>query len=83
MGLYTVSVLQQMRSLRDVYYTHEFKGIQEVIDHVLVSEQFYDHSDQRLWSFQEMRVWNDYIEEGDKRTSDHGVVCARFLYDPQ
>lgn len=56
MGLYTVSVLQQMRSLRDVYYTHEF---------------------------QEMRVWNDYIEEGDKRTSDHGVVCARFLYDPQ
>ena len=82
-GLYTASVLQQMRSLRDVYYTHEFKGIQEVIDHVLVSEQFYDHSDRRLWSFQEMRVWNDYVEDGDKRTSDHGVVCARFLYDPQ
>jgi endonuclease/exonuclease/phosphatase family metal-dependent hydrolase len=52
-GLYTSSILQQMRSLRDVFYTHEFKGIQEVIDHVLVSEQFYDHSDQRIWSFQE------------------------------
>lgn len=81
-GLYTASVLQQMRSLRDVYYTHEFKGIQEVIDHVLVSEQFYDHSDQRIWSFKEMRVWNDYVEDDDKSTSDHGVVSTHFLYDP-
>lgn len=81
-GLYTASILQQMRSTRDVYYTHEFKGIQEVIDHVLVSEQFYDHSDQRVWSFKEMRVWNDYVEDNDKSTSDHGVVCARFIHDP-
>lgn len=81
-GLYTASILQQMRSTRDIYYTHEFKGIQEVIDHVLVSEQFYDHSDQRVWSFKEMRVWNDYVEDNDKSTSDHGVVCARFIYKP-
>ena len=81
-GLYTTSVMQQMRSLRDVYYTHEFKGIQEVIDHVLVSEQFYDHSDKRLWSFKEMRVWNDYVEDDDKMTSDHGVVSTYFFYDP-
>jgi len=82
-GLYTVSILQQMRSLKDVYYTHEFKGIQEVIDHVLVSEQFYDHSDRRIWSFQEMRVWNDYIKDDDKSSSDHGIVSAHFLYDPK
>ncbi|MEM9266628.1 MAG: endonuclease/exonuclease/phosphatase family protein [Cyanobacteria bacterium P01_F01_bin.13] len=81
-GLYTASILQQMRSTRDVYYTHEFKGIQEVIDHVLVSEQFYDHSDQRVWSFKEMRIWNDYVEDHDKSTSDHGVVCTRFIHDP-
>lgn len=81
-GLYTVSVMQQMRSVRDVLYTHEFNGIQEVIDHVLVSEQFYDHSRQRLWSFQEMKIWNDHVDDEEKRTSDHGVVCARFLYDP-
>jgi endonuclease/exonuclease/phosphatase family metal-dependent hydrolase len=81
-GLYTSSILQQMRSLRDVFYTHEFKGIQEVIDHVLVSEQFYDHSDQRIWSFKEMRVWNDYVEDDDKSTSDHGVVSTHFFYDP-
>ncbi len=82
-GLYTASILQQMRSLKDVYYTHEFKGIQEVIDHVLVSEQFYDHSDRRIWSFQEMRVWNDHIADDDKSSSDHGVVSAHFLYDPR
>lgn len=82
-GLYTASILQQMRSLKDVYYTHEFKGIQEVIDHVLVSEQFYDHSDRRIWSFREMRVWNDYIEDDDSSSSDHGVVSAYFLYDPK
>ncbi len=81
-GLYTASILQQMRSTRDIYYTHEFKGIQEVIDHVLVSEQFYDHSDQRVWSFKEMRIWNDYVEDDDKSTSDHGVVCTRFIYNP-
>lgn len=81
-GLYTASVLQQMRSTRDVYYTHEFKGIKEVIDHVLVSEQFYDHSDQRVWSFREMRIWNDYVEDDDRSTSDHGVVCTRFIHNP-
>ena len=82
-GLYTASVLQQMRSLKDTYYTHEFKGIQEVIDHVLVSEQFYDHSDRRIWSFREMRVWNDYLKDDDKHSSDHGVVSAYFIYDPK
>ncbi|PZO09928.1 MAG: nuclease [Leptolyngbya foveolarum] len=82
-GLYTASLLQQMRSLKDAYYTHEFKGIQEVIDHVLVSEQFYDHSDRRVWSFREMRVWNDYLEDDDNSSSDHGVVSTYFLYDPK
>ena len=81
-GLYTVSIMQQMRAARDVFYTHEFNGIQEVIDHVLVSEQFYDHSHHRLWSFREMKIWNDHVEDEEKSTSDHGLVCARFLYDP-
>ena len=44
-GLYTGVQLQQLRSLGDVYYTHEYRNVREVIDHVLVSEQFYDWSD--------------------------------------
>ena len=30
------------RSQRDVYYTHVYQGIRESLDHILVSEEFYD-----------------------------------------
>ncbi len=81
-GLYSASLLQDLRSFRDVNYTHEFKGVREILDHVLVSEQFYDYSRNRVWTFKELRVWNDHLEDDDKSTSDHGVVSAQFLFDP-
>ncbi len=81
-GLYTAATLQQLRSLTDTYYTHDFKGVKEIIDHVMVSEQFYDHSEQRLWSFREMMVWNDHVEDDDPATSDHGVVRVAFDWNP-
>lgn len=81
-GLYSAGLLQELRSFRDVNYTHEFKGIRESLDHVLVSEQFYDYSRNRVWTFKELRVWNDHLEDDDKSTSDHGVVSAKFLFDP-
>ena len=81
-GLYAASRLEEYRSMRDVNYTHEFNAVKEILDHALVSEQFYDHSRSRLWSFKEMVIWKDHIEDGDKATGDHGVVAARFLYDP-
>lgn len=85
-GLYTAGTLQEFRALRDVYYTHIHQGIRETLDHILVSEQFYDFSRRRVWSFQDMRVWNDHVEDhvddGDTASSDHGAVAARFLYDP-
>ena len=87
-GLYSASMLQQYHSLKDVYYTHNYQGVVETLDHVLVSEQFYDHSPERLWSFKSMRVWNDHVDEHDPReghidktVSDHGVVKAEFVYD--
>jgi endonuclease/exonuclease/phosphatase family metal-dependent hydrolase len=82
-GLYIAGALQQLRSFRDVHYTHIYDGEYDSLDHVLVSEQFYDHSDKRIWSFREMRVWNDHL--GPEKThpaSDHGLVCARFDYNP-
>ena len=81
-GLYTGVQLQQLRSLGDVYYTHEYRNVREVIDHVLVSEQFYDWSDRRLWAFKEMRFLNDHVADGDRRRSDHGQVVARFDWEP-
>jgi predicted extracellular nuclease len=82
-GLYAVASLQEYRSLRHVYYTHVHKGRRESLDHILVSEQFYDYSRKRRWSFKEMRILNDHLdEEGDKALSDHGVMCATFVFHP-
>ncbi len=83
-GLYLAATMQEYRSLRDVYYTYIFEGIRESLDHVLVSQHFYDYSDNRVWSFNEMRVFNDHLEDKDEdiHLSDHGVVKATFDYNP-
>ena len=77
-GLYSGLQLQQLRSLRDVYFTHEYMDVREVIDHVLVSEQFYDWSERRRWRFNEMRIYNDHVPAEDRTRSDHGQVRAAF-----
>lgn len=84
-GLYSAERLQQYRSLRHVYYTHIYKHKRESLDHILVSEEFYDHSRKRLWSFRELEVYNDHLnresfEEGG--ASDHGIVRVFFDWNP-
>ena len=81
-GLYSTATLQEYRSLRDVYYTHVHEGHRESLDHILVSEQFYDHSNQRIWTFREMRVINDHLDDDTPATSDHAVITATFDYNP-
>jgi predicted extracellular nuclease len=84
-ALYTTQTLQEFRDTRDVYYTHVHEGMRESLDHILVSEQFYDHSDKRLWFFQELVVNNDHLNFDDHTetgSSDHGVIRATFKYDP-
>jgi len=70
--------MQQLRSLGDVYYTYEHRNVREVIDHVLVSEQFYEHSEKRLWAFRELRVVNDHVDRPERATTDHGIIRAAF-----
>ena len=84
-GLYSVERLQQYRSMRHVYYTHVFKHKRESLDHILVSEEFYDHSRKRHWSFREMEVYNDHLNREDfedEGASDHGLVRAYFDWNP-
>lgn len=86
-GLYTVEKLQQLRSFRHVYYTYIFQNQMESLDHILVSDSFYDHSSIRSWSFREMRVLNDHLtatESERKRLgyNDHGIIVARFDWNP-
>lgn len=84
-GLYTVGTLQEYRSLRDVYYTHVFQNTRESLDHILVSQEFYDNSRKRLWAFKGMELANDHLNADDHKgtgTSDHGIVRATFEYRP-
>lgn len=84
-GLYSVERLQQYRSLRHVYYTHIFENKRESLDHILVSEEFYDHSRKRRWSFKEMEVVNDHLNRESYEAigaTDHGIVRAVFDWNP-
>jgi endonuclease/exonuclease/phosphatase family metal-dependent hydrolase len=84
-GLYTAQTLQEYRDTRDVYYTHVHQDLRESLDHVLVSEQFYDNSRRRLWLFDGLVINNDHLNVEDHRatgTGDHGVVKVSFAWRP-
>ena len=84
-NLYTVGTLQEYRSLRDVYYTHVHQNFRESLDHILVSQEFYDNSKKRHWAFNGMMINNDHLNLDDHRasgSSDHAFVRAQFEYRP-
>ena len=84
-GLYTAQTLQEYRDTRDVYYTHVHNDLRESLDHILVSEQFYDHSRNRLWLFDGLLINNDHLNDEDHRrtgSGDHGVVRVGFKWRP-
>lgn len=84
-SLYTAQTLQEYRTSRDVYYTHIHQDVMESLDHILVSEEFYDNSRRRLWMFDGMTVNNDHLNFDDHKesgTNDHGVICATFKHKP-
>jgi hypothetical protein len=83
--LYSAQTLQQYRSQTDVYYTHVFQDMRESLDHILFSEQFYDNSRKRVWSFDGMEIANDHLNVDDHKvsgTNDHGIVRVRFVHKP-
>ncbi|MET8776840.1 endonuclease/exonuclease/phosphatase family protein [Nocardia sp. NPDC004654] len=84
-GLYTAQTLQEYRDTRDVYYTHVHQDIRESLDHVLVSEQFYDNSRKRVWLFDGLTINNDHLNFENHResgTGDHGLVKVGFAFKP-
>ncbi len=87
-AFYTGQTLQEYRDTRDVYYTHVHDDLRESLDHVLVSEQFYDNSVRRLWLFDGLSIANDHLNDSEpaahraKGTGDHGIVKVGFVYRP-
>ena len=84
-ALYTAQTLQEYRDTRDVYYTHVHQDMRESLDHILVSEQFYDNSKKRRWLFDGLSIANDHLNADDHKadgTNDHGIVRAMFKHRP-
>jgi len=84
-GLYSAQRLQQLRSMRDVYYSYIYKNKLESLDHVMVSEEFYDHSRKRRWSFRETEIFNDHLNRKifkQDGAPDHGQIKACFDWNP-
>jgi endonuclease/exonuclease/phosphatase family metal-dependent hydrolase len=77
-SLYSALFLEQMRSFRDVFYTHEHSNHRDVLDHVLVSEEFFEHSTDSVWELEEVLIFNDHIDDKRQYTSDHGIIKASF-----
>ena len=84
-SLYSAQSVQQLRSLRDVYYTYIHNSSHGSLDHILVSEEFYDNSKKRIWKFDQLDIFNDHLNDETLResegASDHGIVRARFSFN--
>ncbi|QDU80499.1 Endonuclease/Exonuclease/phosphatase family protein [Polystyrenella longa] len=83
--LYSTGTLQEYRSERDVYYTHVHQNSRESLDHILVSQEFYDNSRKRIWAFVGSEIMNDHLNREDHKesgTTDHGIVKATFEFRP-
>ena len=69
---------------KDVAYSHIYQGTPEVLDQVLVSEEFIRGSRHQLGDVRRVDYFNDHLHEGrDGTRSDHGFVRALLrLRDP-
>jgi endonuclease/exonuclease/phosphatase family metal-dependent hydrolase len=62
---------------RDVAFSHIHQGYPEVLDQVLVSEEFVATSRSSIGDVRRVEVFNDHLFEGrDRSRSDHGFVRA-------
>ena len=62
---------------RDVAYSHIHQGYPEVLDQILVSEEFVAGSRFSLGDVRRVEAFNDHLHEGrDRSRSDHGFVRA-------
>jgi len=75
---YSSLQLQQLQSFRDIFYTHDYKNHKGTLDHILVSKAFFENSSDAKWAHVETKVWNDFIDDEHKHSSDHGIIRSEF-----
>jgi hypothetical protein len=83
--LYSAHELAARRAGRDVSYTHIFNGLYDNLDHILVSQEFYERNPQRIADVMNLRYFNDHLfdsqlsdDRRDRIVSDHGQLVAEI-----
>jgi len=81
--LWSTNDVQVRASDRDVTYTHIHNGRYEVLDHILVSQEFVRSNPKHIGYVQHIQIFNDHLidatlsdEYQDLTQSDHGQVVA-------
>jgi endonuclease/exonuclease/phosphatase family metal-dependent hydrolase len=83
--LFSAHGLQGSRGMRrDVAYSHVHQADPQVIDHILLSEEFSRESRFSIGEVVKVDYYNDHLNDRDPLTSDHAVVAATMrLYRVQ
>lgn len=83
--LYSAYEINSRQTGRDISYTHIFNGHYENLDHILVSQEFYDRNPQRIAEVSNLRFFNDHLVDSqlsndrrDRIVSDHGQLVAEI-----
>ena len=65
---------------RYVAYTFIHDGALEVLDHMLVSEEFHTESRHQIAQVREVYSLNDHLHSRPREASDHGQTVAQLLF---
>ncbi|MEM7402380.1 MAG: endonuclease/exonuclease/phosphatase family protein [Pseudomonadota bacterium] len=83
--LYSTNIIQTRQDLKDFSYTHIHHGQRNVLDHILVSQEFYHRNSKRIGKVTYQHIFNDHLfdwsltkRKADRVTSDHGVPVAEI-----
>lgn len=66
--------------IRNVVYSHIYDGSLDVLDHILVSEEFHPQSRFQMAQVREVYCLNDHLHNRERFASDHGQVVAQLLF---
>lgn len=86
--LYNTEQLQSRRSLHSPVYTHIYGGRYESLDHILISEEFYDQNPDRIGEVEYLHCFNDHLVDesigGDRiieQASDHAPLVVSIAVE--
>ncbi len=86
--LYSTNTIQTRQDLKDFSYTHIHHGQRDVLDHILVSQEFYHRNSKRIGKVTYQHIFNDHLfdwsltdRSPNRVMSDHGVPVAEIELD--